>query len=266
MNLKYITSEICKIATEGGHFLTEERKNFKRESVVEKHTHDYVSYVDKETEKLLVRKLSALLPEAGFITEEKTVETADKDYTWIIDPLDGTTNYIHDYAPYCVSIALSYKNELIIGVVYEVCRDECFYAWKDGGAYLNDRKINVSNIGNMQQAFIGLDLPYNDKQYKPLLNHLMDKLYGTASSIRLNGSAAISLCYVAAGRYDAWAEAFINAWDFSGGAIIIKEAGGKVTDFFGNDYFSGDHHIIATNGLLHNEIKELISPFTYIVV
>ena len=135
LDLKQLTVEVCRIATEAGHFLKEERKNFRRERVMEKHAHDYVSYVDKESEVRLVKALSALLPEAGFITEEGSATYQDEPYCWVIDPLDGTTNYIHDEAPYCVCIALRSRTELLLGVVYEVCRNECFYAWKGGKAH-----------------------------------------------------------------------------------------------------------------------------------
>lgn len=262
MDLKSLTAEICTIAIEGGKYLAEERKNFKLDKVEEKNAHDYVSYVDKETEKLLVAKLSALLPQAGFITEENTAEEyKDQDYVWIIDPLDGTTNYIHDYAPYCVSIALRYKGELQIGVVYEVCRDECFFAWKDGGAYINGQKIHVSDIAEMNKAFVGFDLPYEDKLYKPVANTILNELYGKSASLRMCGSAAMALCFVAAGRFDIWAEAFINPWDYSAGALIIIEAGGEVTNFRGEDKFSDSHHIIASNGLLHEDMIPLLEPF-----
>ena len=153
LDLKKMTEEVCRIARECGYFLHEERKSFCREKVIEKHAHDYVSYVDKESEKILVASLSALLPEAGFITEEGTADFHDEAYCWVIDPLDGTTNYIHDNAPYCVSIALRSGKELLIGVVYEVCRKECFYAWKGGGAWMNNQRLHVSEVKEMEKAF-----------------------------------------------------------------------------------------------------------------
>lgn len=261
MDLKELTLELCKIAKEGGQYLANERKTFQKSRVEEKSAHDYVSYVDEATERLLVGKLSKLLPMSGFITEEGTVEYTETDYCWIIDPLDGTTNFIFDNAPYCVSIALTYKSELQAGVVYEVCRDECFYAWKDGGAYLNEHQISVSRVDKLDNALVGLDLPYNYKSYKPVINHLLDQLYGKVSSLRLNGSAAMSLCYVAAGRFDMWAEAYIKPWDFMAGALIVQEAGGMVTNFSGDSHFFNNHHIIASNVFLHNEMITLLAPF-----
>lgn len=258
-DLKRLTTDVCRIATEAGSFLREERKSFRREHVVEKHAHDYVSYVDKESEKRLVEKLSTLLPEAGFITEEGSATYRDEPYCWVIDPLDGTTNYIHDTAPYCVCIALRSRTELLLGVVYEVCRDECFYAWKGGKAYLNGEEIRVSDIEEVKDAFVITELPYNHRQYKPTALHLISELYGKVGGIRMNGSAAAAICYVAAGRFDGWAEAFIGRWDYSAAALIVQQAGGRVTDFYGDSYFIEGHHIIATNGRFHELFQKLLA-------
>lgn len=259
LDLKQLTAEVCLIATQAGYFLREERKSFRQERVVEKHAHDYVSYVDKESERRLVTALSSLLPEAGFITEEGSATYNDEPYCWVIDPLDGTTNYIHDNAPYCVSIALRSRTELLLGVVYEVCRDECFHAWKGGKAFLNKEEIRVSDVESIENAFVITELPYNSGQYKRTAEHLISQLYGVVSGIRMNGSAAAAICYVAAGRFDAWAEAFIGKWDYSAGALIVLEAGGKVTDFYGSDQFIEGHHIIATNGHLHSLFQKLLN-------
>lgn len=258
LDLKQLTAEVCRIAIEAGAFLSEERKNFRRERVVEKHAHDYVSYVDKESEVRLVKLLSALLPEAGFITEEGSATYQNEPYCWVIDPLDGTTNYIHDEAPYCVSIGLRSRTELLLGVVYEVCRNECFSAWKGGKAYMNGEEIHVSNITEVKDAFLITELPYNHIQYKQTALHLINELYGKVGAIRMNGSAAAAICYVAIGRFDGWAEAFIGRWDYSAAALIVQEAGGKVTDFYGNDDFIEGHHIIATNGHFHELLQNLL--------
>lgn len=258
LDLKQLTDAVCRIATENGAFLREERKIFRRERVVEKHAHDYVSYVDKESEKRLVKQLADLLPEAGFITEEGSATYRDEPYCWVIDPLDGTTNYIHDEAPYCVSIALRSRTELLLGVVYEVCRNECFYAWKGGKAFLNGEEIHVSEVKEIKDAFVVTELPYNFLQYKQTALHLIGQLYGKVGGIRMNGSAAAAICYVAVGRLDAWVEAFICRWDYSAAALIVQEAGGRVTDFYGNEHFIEGHHIIATNGHFHELFQKLL--------
>jgi myo-inositol-1(or 4)-monophosphatase len=258
MDLKRLTEDVCKIAQSCGAFLKEERKGFNLDRVESKHSHDYVSYVDRESENRLVKALGELLPEAGFITEEGTTAPySDEQYCWVIDPLDGTTNYIHDNAPYCVSIALRTKSELLVGVVYEVCRDECFYAWQGGGAWLNGHRINVSGVKDVDRALVVVELPYNVDAYKATALHFIENLYGRVSAIRMNGSAATAICYVAAGRFDAWGEAFIGRWDFSAGALIVTEAGGRVTDAYGNGNYLESHHIVATNGHLHQTFIDL---------
>lgn len=257
MDLKEIALQVCRIARDTGMYLSSERKLFKKENVLEKRNHDYVSYVDREAEKMTVKALSALVPTAGFITEEGTIEQSNTGLNWVIDPLDGTTNFIQDFAPYCVSIALREGEEILLGVVYEVCRNECFYAWKDGGAYLNECPIHVSD-NPMEKAFIGLELPYETGKYKPVILNAFNQLYGKVSSIRVCGSAATALCYVAAGRYDAWGEAYLKVWDYAAGIIIVREAGGKVTDFTGNEDVTS-HHVIATNGIIHEEFRTVLA-------
>jgi myo-inositol-1(or 4)-monophosphatase len=263
MNLEQLTASVIAIAKEAGAFLSEQRKNFRPEEVIEKGSHDYVSYVDKETEILIIKRLSALLPEAGFITEEGQGEYHREDYCWIIDPLDGTTNYIHDYAPYCVSIALRKGHEFLIGVVYEVCRDECFWAWKDGGAYLNGQRIVVSQTTEIEKSFVGMGLPYSYQKYQPVVNEIIPRLYSGATGLRISGSAAANLCYVAAGRYDFWFEAYIKLWDFAAGALIVREAGGIVSGFDGNPDIAAGHHVLASaTPSLHKSALHLLSAFS----
>lgn len=261
MELDKLTNEVCKIAEKAANYLKVKRKDFDPEKIFEKNSHDYVSYVDQETEQLLIKELSALLPEAGFVTEEGQGEYKNESYCWVIDPLDGTTNFIHNIAPYCVSIALKKEDEILIGVVYEACADECFFAYRNGGAYLNGSRIHVSDTDAVDSCVLGLGLPYNATAYKPVVTHVMQTLYGKASSMRINGSAAMSMCYVACGRYDSWFEAFINSWDYSAGMLIVEEAGGKISNFYGQSLIWGEHHIVASNKHLHPYLIELLHPF-----
>ena len=156
-------------------------------------------------------------------------------------------------------IALRSRTELLLGVVYEVCRNECFYAWKEGKAFMNGEEIHVSDVRDIKNAFVFTELPYNYDQYKPTALHLIDNLYGAVGGIRMNGSAAAAICYIANGRFDAWAEAFIGKWDYSAAALIVLEAGGRVTNFYGDDHFIEGHHIIATNGYLHPLFLKLLA-------
>ena len=254
MNLQQLIVDVKKLAVETGAFLRNERKSFDRTAVESKRAHDYVSYVDKNSEIRIVNQLRELLPEAGFITEEGTATLQDELLYWIIDPLDGTTNYIHDNAPYCVSIALRNKEELLLGVVYECCRDELYWAYKGSKAYLNDEEIHVSDIEKMDDAFIALGFPYNSSQYHSIATSLVNKLYGNVGGLRLMGSAAVELCYVAAGRFEARIEGFLGLWDFSAGALILQQAGGKVTDFSGDASCLNGQEVLASNGKLHDEL------------
>ena len=266
------TKAVCEIARRAGAYIRDERRKFSLGSVERKHAHDYVSYVDKGSEQIIVQALSRLIPEAGFITEEGLAGHADEQLLWVVDPLDGTTNFIHQYAPYAVSIALLQGSCVLLGVVYEVCADECFYAWQDGGAWREagslsmprhegdaprPERLHVSRQP-LTDALLCLQLPYNSQAYKPMAKHLLDTFYGRAASIRMNGSAAMSLCYVAAGRLDGYAEQYLEQWDFMAGARIVMEAGGRVSDFSGSDVFAHGNSVVATNGLVHEPILEAI--------
>ena len=276
LQLEELTRGVCEIAKQAGAYIREERRKFSLESVERKHAHDYVSYVDKGSEKQIVSALRQLLPEAGFITEEGTTKMEEgrckmeedsaispqsSALTWVVDPLDGTTNFIHQYAPYAVSIALLQGKEILIGVVYEVCHDECYYAWKGGGAYVELKgeslKLKVSNQ-KIQDALLCLQLPYNSDAYKPVIKHLIDKLYGNVGSVRMCGSAAMALCYVASGRYDGYAEKYIGQWDFMAGALIVKEAGGMVTNYEGSEDFTQGNNVVATNGVIQQDLLNVI--------
>ena len=272
--LEKMTRAVCEIAKEAGAYIREERKKFSLASVERKHTHDYVSYVDKGSEKRIVCALRKLLPEAGFITEEGTTKTDESsnlktpasNLVWVVDPLDGTTNFIHQYAPYAVSIALLRGKEILLGVVYEICQDECFYAWKDGGAFVergNDKgeRVNVKlqvTANRIDDALLCVQLPYNSEAYKPVVKHLIDRLYGNVGSIRMCGSAAMALCYVAAGRLDGYVEKYIGQWDFMAGALMVEEAGGKVTDYQGSDDFTQGNSVVATNGIVQQDLLDVI--------
>ena len=264
-NLEQITRLVCQVAREAGAYIRKERASFSLDKVERKHAHDYVSYVDKGSEQLIVKALRKIVPEAGFITEEGTtkddvsdVSHQSSDFTWVVDPLDGTTNFIHGFAPYAVSIALCKGREIVVGVVYEIVSDECFYAWKDGGAWIDGQPLHVGTSA-ISDALLCLQLPYNSDAYKPVIKCLIDHFYGHVGSIRMMGSAAIALCYVAAGRLDAYAERYIGQWDYMAGALIVMEAGGRVTNYAGEDYFMEGDSVVATNGMVHEDLLRAVS-------
>ena len=265
---KYALS-VCEIARRAGAYIREERNKFSLESVERKHAHDYVSYVDKGSEQLIVAALKELLPEVGFITEEGTADfegTPAPPILWVVDPLDGTTNFIHQFAPYAVSIALLQGREVLIGVVYEICADECFYAWKGGGAFVSRseergvrcERLHVSSQ-KIQDALLCLQLPYNSEAYKPTIQRLIDSFYGNVGSIRMCGSAAMALCYVACGRLDGYAEQYIGQWDYMAGSLIVMEAGGTVTDYSGSSDFTQGNSVVATNGIIQKDLLTVIT-------
>lgn len=267
IQLEALTQDICAIARKAGEYIREERRKFSLERVERKHAHDYVSYVDKGSEELIVGALRRLLPEAAFITEEGTAQekiaSGEKEgdtptLTWVVDPLDGTTNFIHQYAPYAVSIALLRGKDILAGVVYEVCHDECYYAWRGGGAYLDGTPLHVSSQ-RTEDALLCLQLPYNSDAYKPVVKRLIDRFYGHVGSIRMCGSAAMALCYVAAGRLDGYAEKYIGQWDFMAGALVVREAGGRVTDYSGSENFTGGNSIVATNDYVQQDLLDAIA-------
>lgn len=259
MDLALLTEKVRAVALEAGAFIREERKKFSRNVVEKKHAHDYVSYVDKESEKRITASLKELLPEAGFIAEESGVALRENSsYCWVVDPLDGTTNFIHDNAPYCVSIALRDEKELLAGVVYEITRDECYWTYKGSASYLNGKEIHVSAVSALDDAFIELGLPYNSEAYKPMAAHLISRLYGNVAGLRLMGAAAAELCYIAAGRFEARIEAFLGPWDIAAGTLILKNAGGKVTDFKGGDSFCSGAQVLASNGKVHADLLDII--------
>ena len=268
MDIKNITEQVKALAIEVGAFIRQQREEFNPDRVIMKSSHDYVSYVDKEAETRIVAGLRKIMPEAGFVTEEGTsVATRDeraimekgKEYCWVVDPLDGTTNFIHGMAPYCVCIALRTSTEIIIGVVYEVVNNELFWAYKGGGAYCNDKPIKASSTESLNQALLVLGLPYDVKRYKEFYKHLSGALYGNVASIRNLGSAEAELCYVACGRIDAYVEPCIYPWDVCAGSIIIQEAGGKISDFGGgNDLWEQGREVLATNGKIHSELLSAV--------
>lgn len=268
MDLKIITEQVKALAIEVGAFIRQQREEFDVDRVVMKASHDYVSYVDKEAEARIVAGLKKIMPEAGFVTEEGTsvdsrderaIMEAGKEYCWVVDPLDGTTNFIHGMAPYCVCIALRDANEVLLGAVYEVVNDELFWACKGMGAYCNDKPIKVSGTQTLNQSLVVLGLPYDVDRCNGFYRTLSGELYGNVASIRNLGSAEAELCYVACGRIDAYVEPCIYPWDVAAGGVIIREAGGKVSDYSGEDMlWEQGREVLATNGTIHSELLNTV--------
>lgn len=253
-----ICRQVIVLTKEVGRFIFNERKNFNYSSVENKGFNDLVSYVDKEAEKKLVSGLQQILPGSGFITEENTTTIVGKEFQWIIDPLDGTTNFVHGVPCYCVSIALMQREELIIGLIYEPNLDECFYAWKNSPAFLNEKKISVSSLDQLSKSLLATGFPYTNfdrmKPYMEVFDFCMHNTHG----LRRLGSAAVDMAYVAAGRFEGFYEYGLNAWDVAAGAFIIERAGGRVSDFSGGKDFLFGKEIIATNAKVYDELLHVV--------
>ncbi len=256
-----ITKQVCKLARTAGEYLKGEIDKIDFSDVETKGLHNFVTYIDKTSEKMLMEGLKKILPEAGFIAEESPdAETADR-FNWVIDPLDGTTNYIHRVPVYSVSIALMEKDSVIAGVVYEPGRDECFYAWRDSKAYLNGRVIQVSRTETVGDSLFATGFPYADySRMEPFLgifSFLMENSHG----LRRMGSAAVDLAYVACGRFDGFYEYNLNPWDVAAGTLIVRQAGGKVSDFSGGKNFIFGKEIIASNRKIFDEFLSLVKKY-----
>lgn len=253
INLQDITLKVCELSKITGSFLLDEINRVNLEVVEVKGLHDYVTYVDKEAEKKLVSGLQYILPAAGFITEENTINTKGEKYNWVIDPLDGTTNYIHGVPMFSISIALIENAKVISGVIYEPNLDEVFFGWKGGNAQLNGKEIKVSNTSFIQNSLWATGFPCYDYYKMDAYIELFKWFMQHSRGIRRLGSAAVDLAYVACGRFDGFYEYGLKPWDVAAGAFLVELAGGKVSDFYGgDDYIFGDS-ILSTNSLVHSE-------------
>lgn len=259
IDLNNILDQVCQTANLIGEYLVKEQTELKKSEVEMKGARNYVSYVDKEAEKQLVAALKEYIPNAGFLTEEDTVEYEKKEYTWVIDPLDGTSNYVHGYTPYTVSIALMHHDETILGVVFDPVANEMFTAIKNERALLNNKEIAVSTKDEMNNSFISFGIPYDVTIETENILQNTWKHFGNAT-FRVKGSAAVEICYVACGRCDAYFHSGLSPWDVAAGAFILQQAGGKITDYrSGSNYIFGKE-LVATNSAIHGAImKEIIN-------
>ncbi|MFY0687979.1 MAG: inositol monophosphatase [Cyclobacteriaceae bacterium] len=257
MNLAAVIEQAANVCVETGNFIRRESETFSKNDIEIKGKNDLVSYVDKQAEQQLVAGLSDLIPNCGFITEENTIAQKKETYTWIVDPLDGTTNFIHGLPAFAVSVGLLHDEELVGGIIYEVNREELFTAWKNGGSFLNGEKISVSNAEHIGDSLLATGFPYYNfeklNQYLAILNELMKNTHG----LRRIGSAAVDLAYVACGRFEGFFEYNLNPWDVAAGILIVKEAGGKVTDFSGGDNALFGRELVAA-GPVHHELIQVI--------
>ena len=250
MDLQQITSRVAAIVEDTGSFIRSEASQFTAKDVETKSINSLVTYVDKQAETQLIERLSQVLPEAGFYTEEEITARDSREWTWIIDPLDGTTNFIHGIPFYSISVGLQHENDYVMGVVLEISRRELFTAWSGGGAYLNGKPIQVSKTNKLADALIATGFPYHEFSQLETYLETMSYFMKNTRGLRRIGSAALDLAYVAAGRFDAFFVFFLNPWDVSAGIVLIREAGGSVQDFHDTTEYLSGKEVLATNNLL----------------
>lgn len=245
-DLPDLTKKVIEISENAAAFIHSNYGKVGAEHIEVKGHNSLVSYVDQEAEKLLVNQLSALIPDSGFITEEDTIDDSEKDYVWIIDPLDGTTNFLHSVPHFSTSVALSYQGELVVGVIVNVMAHETFSAYKGGGAFLNGKQIHVNPKTRLSECLIATGFPYDSGYDKKPYLDMLEILMRDARGIRRFGSAALDMVYVACGRFDAFYETSLNPWDVAGGIVICREAGATLSDYQGGeDYLSGTSTIVG---------------------
>ncbi len=256
-----IRKEVVQVAREAGSFIARERKTFQSSSIEHKGTQNLVSYVDKGAEKLIIARLKDILPEAAILAEEsykgEKFENKEGGYLWVIDPLDGTTNFIHDMPPYCVSIALMQGSEVVVGVIYEITRDECFSASRGSHTILNDREVSVSEVGEITDSLVITGVAYSERgvdNFEKAFKFFNKNSNGT----RRIGSAATNLAYVAAGRAECFFQKGLSPWDVAAGVLLVEMAGGVVVDYNNGRNFVFGESVIATNKNSHNNFYSTI--------
>ena len=260
-----IAASAAEIAVEAGALI---RGYFERGVATEyKGDVDLVTEADRASEKLITERLTAAFPDHGIYGEEGVRQRIDHEYRWYVDPLDGTTNFAHGFPVFCVSLGLEHRPEglavgqegtLIAGVIYDPTRDELFVAEKGEGAWLNGRRIHVSATKDLAEALIATGFPSRKRHVSPNI-HFYQELTLRSHGVRRAGSAALDLAYVASGRMDAFWEFYLNPWDTAAGALVVQEAGGTITRFDGAPFRVDSSEVLATNGLLHEELMMLFA-------
>lgn len=258
MNYIELSEQVKALSAEVASFIREELMKVTSGDIVTKEHNSLVTYVDQTAERMIVKRLQELLPDSSFITEEDTIEQGESEQVWIIDPLDGTTNFLQRIPHFAVSIAFRVSGTMQIGVVYDVMREQCFSAVKGHGAFVDNHIIHVSEKTTISDCILATGFPYsNNMNFKPLTDTLEHWMIN-ARGIRQFGAAALDLCFVAAGRIDCYYESTLNIWDIAAGILIVEEAGGKVTDYLGNTCDHTGNQTLASNGHIHQGVVNVL--------
>lgn len=258
MELDNILQQAKPVVKKAAQYIQEMALKKETLAIEEKFKNNLVSEVDRNAEIILVEGLSKLIKQAGFLTEEQTVEQTKQEWLWVIDPLDGTTNFLRGVPAYAVSVALMQNDSVMLGLVYDCVLNHFYTAIKGKGAFKNEVPIEVNKNALYEQSFIATGFPYYDfskaDAYLKVFEHIMHNTLG----MRRLGSAALDLCHVATGMYDAYFEYSLHPYDVAAGALIVQEAGGVVSDFSGKDNYIFNQQIIAGNKAIHAKVLALI--------
>ncbi len=248
-----------KAARRAGKIILRNLTQIDRLAVETKGRNDFVSDVDRHAEAEIISVIRSAYPDHAILAEESGRQ-AGNDYLWIIDPLDGTTNYLHGYPQFAVSIALHYQNRATQAVIFDPLRDELFTASRGAGAQINDRRIRVSEVSRMESALLGTGFPFKSMEHLEAWIASFRTLLPLCSGVRRAGSAALDLAHVACGRLDGFWEIGLNPWDMAAGCLLIEEAGGMVSDFAGGQAFLENGNVLAGNAKIYAELLRLIPP------
>ena len=246
-----------KAARRAGSIITRASEDIGSLTINDKSYNDFVTEVDLASETEIIRVLKASYPDHAFLGEE-TGLSHQADNIWIIDPLDGTTNFLHGFPQYCISIALEEKGEITQAVIYDPNRNDLFTATKGQGAYLNQRRMRVSNKSKLKESILGTGFPFRDFQHLPVYLKIFEEVVRGTSGIRRPGSAALDLAYVAAGWFDGFFEINLSKWDIAAGGLLVTEAGGIVSDFSEKDGWLESGNIVATNPKIYDPLIKII--------
>jgi len=249
-----------RAARAAGNIIVRNMDRIDRLAVAAKRSNDFVSEVDQQAEAAIIDILKQAYPNHGIYAEESGRADESAEYQWIIDPLDGTTNYLHGFPQFSVSIALKHKTRLEAAVIYDPVSQELFTAARGEGAQLNDKRIRVSGYSGLKGALLSTGFPYTDQSYLDTYIETMKSLMAPTAGIRRPGSAALDLAWLAAGRTDGFWEFNLNAWDIAAGVLIVREAGGIVSDFYGRDGYLDSGDIIAATPKVFPEMLKIIEP------
>jgi myo-inositol-1(or 4)-monophosphatase len=256
MNLEEYLDAAKEAALEAGKLLQNSRSE--SQEITYKGAVDLVTNFDNQSQKVIVDSLTSFFPDHDFLAEEGLEKKRGSEFRWIIDPIDGTTNFAHGLPLYCISIALEFKDEIIVGVIYDPMRQELYSAGKGNGAFMNEKDISVSSVDKLDRGLLSTGFPYDIRESEVNnINHFINFLK-RAQAVRRLGSAALDLCYVACGKFDGFWELKLSPWDVAAACLIVEEAGGRVSDFSGGKFSAFGLECLASNGKIHEEMISVL--------